>query len=153
MECCVERHAPIIKLNKKHINKTWKPWISKTILKMISHKGRLFRKKKEDPLNDGIKRAYNLFQNRVTKEIRKANKEYYKNYFENNTSNMKYTRKGIRNILSLGNKNHSLITQIDYKGKHVSSNPGMANAFNDFFTNVGPKLERRKPFKKDIYIL
>ena len=41
-------------------------------------------------------------------------------------------------------KNHSLITQIDYKGKHVSSNHGMANAFNDF-TNVGPKLDELIP--------
>ena len=84
---------------------------------MISHKGRLFRKKKEDPVNVRIKRTYNLFRNRVTREIRKAKKEYYKNYFGNNTSNMKNIWKGIRNILSLGNKNHSLITQIDYKGK------------------------------------
>ena len=58
---------------------------------------------------------------------------------------MKNIWKGIRNTLSLGNKNHSLITQIDYKGKHVSSNPGMANAFNDFFTNVGPKLDELIP--------
>ena len=130
LEGCVDRHAPITKLNKKHINKTCKPWISKTILKMISHKDRLFRKKKEDPVNNRAKRVYNLFRNRVTTEIRKTKKEYYRNYFENNTSNMKNIWNGIRNILSLGNKNHSLITQIDYKGKHVSSNPGMANAFN-----------------------
>ena len=139
LEGCVDRHAPIIKLNKKHINKTCKPWISKT------HKDRIFRKKKEDPVNDRIKRAYNLFRNQVTREIRKAKKEYYQNYIENNTSNMKNIWNGIRNILSLGNKNHSLITQIDYKGKHVSSNPGMANAFNDFFTNVGPKLDELIP--------
>ena len=81
----------------------------------------------------------------ITREIRKTKKEYYKNYFENNTSNMKNIWKGIRNILSLGNKNHSLITQIDYRGKHVSSTPGMANVFNDFFTNVGPKLNELIP--------
>ena len=45
---------------------------------------------------------------------------------------IKNTWKGIKNILSFGNMTHSLITQIDYKRKHVSSKPGMANAFNDF---------------------
>ena len=58
---------------------------------------------------------------------------------------MKNIWNGIRNILSLANKNHSLITQIDYKGKHVSSNPGMAKTINDFFTNVGPKLDELIP--------
>ena len=57
---------------------------------------------------------------------------------------MKNIWKGTRNIPSLGNKNHSIITQIDNKGKHVSFNPGMANAFNDF-TNVGPQLDQLIP--------
>ena len=56
---------------------------------------------------------------------------------------MKNIWNGIRNILSLGNKNHSLITQIE--GKHVSCNPGMAKALNDFFTNLGPKLDELIP--------
>ena len=110
LESCVVRHVPIKKLNKKQINKTLKPWITKTILKMISHKDRLFHKK-DNPLVIRIKNAYNLFRNRITRETRKAKKEYCKNYFENNISNMKNTWKGIKNILSLGNKNHSQITQ------------------------------------------
>ena len=61
---------------------------------------------------------------------------------------MKNTWKGIKNILSLGNKNHSQITQIDYKGKSISSNPEIADAFNDFFTNVGPKLDELIPINK-----
>ena len=81
------------KLNKKQINKTLKPWITKTILKIISHKDRLFHKKKDNPLDIRIKNAYNLFRNRITRETRKAKKEYFKNYFENNVSNMKNTWK------------------------------------------------------------
>ena len=41
LEGCVDRHAPITKLNKKHINKTCKPWISKMILKDFFIKRRI----------------------------------------------------------------------------------------------------------------
>ena len=63
LEGCIDRHAPLKKLNKKQLNKISKPWINKFILKMISHRNRLFRKKEEDPLNQHIKHSYNLFRN------------------------------------------------------------------------------------------
>ena len=65
---------------------------------MIPHKDQLFHKKKDNPSDIRIKNAYNLFRNRITRETGKAKKEYFKNYFENNISNMKNTWKGIKNI-------------------------------------------------------
>ena len=53
--------------------------ITKYILKMITHCDRLFRKTKEDPLNQHIKLSYNLFCNRITREIKKAKWKYFKN--------------------------------------------------------------------------
>ena len=70
IESCLDRHAPIKKVNKKQLKKMSKPWINKHILKMIAHRDRLFRRKKENPLNNHIKCIYNLFRNRVTREIK-----------------------------------------------------------------------------------
>ena len=72
-------HAPLRKLNKKQINKMSKPWIDNNILKMINHRDRLFHKKKKDPLNHRIKSAYNLFRNRINREIKKSKKIIIKN--------------------------------------------------------------------------
>ena len=65
---------------------------------MISHKDRLFHQKKNKPLNNRINNVYNLFRNRITREIRKAKNEYYKIYFENNLSNMKKHGKASRKL-------------------------------------------------------
>ena len=113
---------------------------------MISHRDRLFKRKKENPLNNHIKCIYNLFRNRVTREIKKAKKEYYQVYFENNLNNMKNTWKGIKEIINPNNKtNARQFSNIDYDGKQINTNLGMANAFNDFFTKIGPKLDEQIP--------
>ena len=74
VEDCVERHAPIKKLNKKQVERSMKPWITNEIINMIGHRDGLFHQKKDNPLNQRIKSAYNLFRNRVTREIKKAKK-------------------------------------------------------------------------------
>ena len=129
VEGCVDRHAPLKKLNKKQIKLKSKPWINGYILKMINHRERLFRKKKEDPINIVFKNAYNLFRNRITREIKKAKKEYYKKYFEDNLDNIKKTWQGIKQIINLNNKTESQVTQLNYMNKQVNTNLGMANAF------------------------
>ena len=72
VEDCVERHAPIKKLNKNQVKRSMKPWITNEIINMIGHRDRLFHQKKDNPPNQRIKSAYNLFRNHVTREIKKA---------------------------------------------------------------------------------
>ena len=148
VEGCVDRHAPLKKMNKKQIKLKSKPWINGYILKMINHRERLFRKKKEDPINMVFRNAYNLFRNRITREIKKSKKEYYKKYFENNLDNIKKTWQGIKQIINLNNNTAPQITQLNYKSKHVNTNLGMANAFNEFFTDIGPLLDKEIPLCK-----
>ena len=45
LETCIDKHAPMKKLNRKQIKKLSKPWINNFILKLISHRERLFKKK------------------------------------------------------------------------------------------------------------
>ena len=121
---------------------------------MIKHRERLFHKKKSDPLNDRIKSAYNLFRNRINWEIKKAKKEYYKTYFENN---MKKTWKGIKNLININNKDGPQISHLCHEGKQITSNKDMSNTFNDFFTNIGPILDGeipkcRKPSGATLYL-
>ena len=142
---CLERHAPIKKLNKKQIKKMSKPWINKYILKLISKRDRLFQKRKENPLNNEIKFIYNLFRNRVTREIKKSKKIYYKEYFESNLNNMKKTWTGIKEIINLNKNDKSQVSQLQYKGKNINDNETMANAFNDFFTKIGTELDKEIP--------
>ena len=148
LEGCLDRHAPVKKLNSKQQKKLDKPWINNYILKLIKHKDSLFHKKKNNPLNNRIKCLYNLFRNRVTREIRKSKKDYNK-FFQDNLSNMKNTWKGIKNIINMNKKSSSRISQLQYEGKHINSNMGIAEAFNDFFVKVGPKLNETIPISQN----
>ena len=115
---------------------------------MINYRDKLFHKRKLDPFNNSVKCLYNLFRNRITREIKKAKKEYYKSFFEYNINNMKKTWQGIKEIINLNSKGSLNISQLNYKGKRINTNDGMANAFNDFFTNVGPELDKEIPICK-----
>ena len=76
LEGCVDRHAPLKKLNKKQLSNRSKPWINDNILKLMRHRDKLLCKKKKNPTDINIKHAYNIFRNRTTREIRKAKKIY-----------------------------------------------------------------------------
>ena len=145
VEGCVDRHAPLKRMNNRQQKKMANPWISKNIIKMISHREKLLHRKKESPCNQHLEKSYKLFRNRITREIKKAKKKYYKEYFENNINNMKKTWLGIKEIINMNNKLAPQITQLKYKGKQINTNVDMTNTFNDFFTNIGPILDSGIP--------
>ena len=51
---------------------------------------------------------------------------------------MTTTWKGINDILNIYYKTGPQFSELVYNGKQINSNRGMANAFNDLFTTVGP---------------
>ena len=55
---------------------------------------------------------------------------------------------GIKQIINLNNGVGPHITQLQYKGKQIKTNEGMANTFNDFFTNIGPQEDKEIPLSK-----
>ena len=54
---------------------------------------------------------------------------------------MKKTWSGIKDIINLNKKNNTNISFLNYNDKHITDDKDMANAFNEFFTQVGPKLD------------
>ena len=62
---------------------------------MIKIKNKLFNRKKRQPKNEDIKILYNLFRNRVNRELIKSKKNYYAKYFEDNNKNCKKIWEGI----------------------------------------------------------
>ena len=71
LEGCADRHAPIKKLSPREIKLKSKPWITTDIVKRIKYRDKLFERKKRQPNNEEIKRLYNLFRNRVSRDIKK----------------------------------------------------------------------------------
>ena len=74
LEACVERQVPVKKLTLKEIKLEHKPWITSELNKMIKIRNKLFQRKKRQPNNEHNKRLYNLFRNRVIRELKQSKK-------------------------------------------------------------------------------
>ena len=86
---CTDRHAPIRKLSAKEVKLKSKPWINPELAKMIRIKNKIFERKKRQPSNNDVKNLYNRFRNRVNRELKKAKKSHYTDYFNEHTDNIK----------------------------------------------------------------
>ena len=150
LEGCVNRHAPIQKLDQKEQKRNQKPWITNEILKRIKHRNKLFAQRKSNPSDVSIKRIYVLFRNAINRDIKAAKKSYWASYFDQSKNDMKKTWKGIRQIVNIKNPSISNTNQINLNGTNLTDPTQIANAFNNFFVNVGPNTGRSIPisFKK-----
>ena len=147
---CVERHAPVTQLTPAQIKLKNKPWITSQIKKMINIRNKLFKRKKRQPNNSNVKIVYNLFRNRIIRELKKSKKSYYSKYFEENNNNIKKTWSGIREIVNLKNSDIHIITQLNINGVNLNNINDIVNNFNDFFVNVGSNIDLNIPVSDKI---
>ena len=122
------------RLSKKQIKLHLKPWIANRIIKMLSHRDKLFLKWNKNR-GDSVQthNAYKKFRNCTRQEIRKSKREYYKNYFETHKNNMKQLRSGIKSIITTKIKSHHLISQIRVENVDYDDPKIIADKFNNFF--------------------
>ena len=145
LDGCVNRHAPLKKLTNKEFKLKQKPWISSQILKMISIKNKLFNRRKRQPNNENIKKLYNIFRNRVNRELIKSKKDYYSQYFDENKTNSKKIWEGIRSIININKSKYKCISRLNVNDKEINNPKEIVETINDFFVNVGPNTEKSIP--------
>ena len=68
---------------------------------MIKLRNKLFARKKDNLTMLILPKLYNLFRNRINREIKQSKKIYYNNYFNKYSSDMKKMWKGIRSIVNI----------------------------------------------------
>ena len=155
----LDNHAPKteVKITKKQAKKKAKPWISKEILKLINKKDNIYRKFLKEKNPDKKQELYNKYKkmkNEITKTIRTSKKQYYNEYFNNHSTNIKKLWVGVNQII---NKKHQSSTgpmciEVDIDGNvHTVVNPQeIANAFNSHYASVASKIlqKRKYPGKK-----
>ena len=117
---------------------------------MIKIRNKSFYKKKKQPNNENNKRLYNLFRNRINRELKKSKKEFYCHYFEINKNNIKKTWEGINSIINTNKSKFSNIHQIKTNNKIYDNTKDIAQVLNNHFVNVGPKTENTIPINPKI---
>ena len=143
--------APYRKLTQKEVKLEYMPWVTRGILKSMSVRDDLLKRRNKETDPD-IKEQFNVlfkrYRNTIVTLLRVSKKNHYSSYFLTNQSNVKKTWDGIRNLLNVSKKRNYTPTKLIYKNEEKVSNNDIAESFNDFFVNVGSTVEAKIPKSK-----
>ena len=148
----LDEFAPFKKITKKQFKLKLKPWINKQILDQINQRDKLFHKycKEKDPnIKNELYNNYKITRNIITTLKRKNKLEYYKNYFDLNSNKTSAVWKGIRTLVNIRTNTRKDIKIIDDKGTNITDPNKIACQFNNYFTNVGPNIDKTIPQSKN----
>ena len=133
-------------------NKNKNPWLTRELIKLCQKKSQLYKKFIKNP-TPHRKEAYKKFRNYVTLKLRQAKKQYFNIKFDKVKDNIKSTWKVINNLLNK-KRQHLKIDSLEYEDKIISNKHDIANSFNNFFVDIGKKLQdsnvdaKQNSFKK-----
>ena len=117
------------------------PWITSGLMNSIQNKNKMFQDLKQGLIT---KEQYNTYRNRTTALIRVTKRNYYLTLFNNFKNSTKKLWQNINN-LTKGNTQTSDKINILHDKKLITEPAEVANVFNDFFVNIGKKLENELP--------
>ena len=146
MDALVDRYIPLKKLTRKEVARELKPWITGGIRASIKRREKIFRKyiKARDPT---IKENYHLqFKNlksRIAGLIRDSKQFHYQKFFNENSTNLRKTWVGIKELIHIKNKNSSQINTINVEGDACSDPQKMSEQFNTYFSSVATNIQKK----------
>ena len=121
------------------------PWLTKGLRKSSKSKQKLYEKflKKRNLANE---MAYKSYKNLFEKFKRNSKRSYYQDKLKKCEGNIKSTWKIMKEIFGKAKINQkNLPKQLVINNKKITDKTEIANNFNEFFANVGPKLAEKIP--------
>ena len=140
----INKHIPLKQLSQKDIKQISKPWITRGIQKSIKVKNKYYKKfiSNRPPYYQS---KFKTYRNKLNHLIKLSEISYYNKYFDSNKSNIKNIWKGIKQLISLKHLSSKLPTKIINNDIELVDAKDIANAFNNFFVNVGPNIASTIP--------
>ena len=139
--------------NQKHyINK----WITKGLLKSTNSENKLHKKLVQTRVAENgetynqLKIRFNKFRNYLIQSIKDAKGLYFQRIFEKFKHDIKKTWSTIYEKVQRENTKISN-NILDHNGKILKDEIKMANAFNNYFTSIGPSLANK--FDQYIFLI
>ena len=133
-----------VKLNRKKHKIS--PWITKGILSSINKKDKMYKDILISKTNGNDiahievkKKILKDYQLVLNKCIRQAKAIYYKELF-NSCQSIKQTWGHVNNLIGKSKTKRELPDNFKFNGQIISDAKSIANQFNSFFANIGPKL-------------
>ena len=144
LSACKEKHLPQKKKRFSRYKHKLSPWITTEILNMIKFRDKLYKELKQThPESIDHTRAkinLNNYSKLLQKNIRQAKKSYCQNQFQKYKFDSRKTWATINDILSRKKVKREFPEYFTIKNNRISNKQIIADEFNEFFTNIGPKL-------------
>ena len=144
---CFEDSYPekIVHIHKK--SKKGAPWMTKGLLVSRKNKQKLYKKKLKNSTPQNILnfKEYNRVYTRMT---RLSRQKYYDSKFLEFSKDCKKTWQTINEVLGKNKQHLDLPQEFLSNGNILDSSLDIANGFNEFFANIGPKLASQIPKPK-----
>ena len=141
---------PLMKIKIKSKN-LLSPWMTKGLIKSSKRKKRLYEKflKKRTIENEN---SYKSFKKLFESIKIKSKKNHYANLLNKYQNDIKKTWQVIKEVIG-NNKNsiNELPKKITSEGIEIQNQKSIAEHFNHFFTNIGPKLASNIPKPKQTF--
>ena len=119
------------------------PWISKSILRCINKKNRLYYKYKSD-LTDRSKSKYTSYKNALIRILRYEKKKYFVNRLEFYKHDMQNTWKILKEAMNLVHNKNKVI-RIKRDNEIIDDSNRIADIFNNHFSLIGETLAQNIP--------
>ena len=130
-------YFPKVKLSRKKAKD--KDWITVGIKRSITQRNKLFHiQLKDTSIRENVDK-WKTYRNMLDKIIKNAQKNYYKNLIKQHNNSCIGLWKTLGSIISKKNKQTN-INNLNINGNIINDPTQIANALNDFLSNIGPKL-------------
>ena len=132
-------------VDERHIN----------VLKAKNRFYRKFCRGKDKAIKADLNNKFKNYRNYLNKITRLTKDNHYKNFFEENKKNMLKTWNGIKQVINTDKKSTRKINCIIGENLYIHDAKQMTKMFNNHFSQVGQKLEKRiRPISKkyDYYL-
>ena len=133
---------PVKTKSFKHYHDENRPWLTVGIITSCRTKNKLYYRYTRNPTPNNFQR-YKEFKRILASLIKQAEKTHYRTVFQSSTGNIKATWKIINNILKRKKSCSSLPDEFLIDGRKVNNNLDIANKFNEFFSQIGNKLNSK----------
>ena len=135
----VDKHIPLKQLSKKELKFQSKPWITPAIKVSIQVKNKLYKKYLKTK-SCYFHSKFKLYRNKLNHLLKLSKLQYYNNYFLNNVKDIKKIWNGIKQIIHFKPSTNQRTIKIATNNNVITDPHMIADAFNNFFANIGKDL-------------
>jgi hypothetical protein len=140
----IDKHIPIKQISRGELKFKSKPWITPAIKVSIQMKNNLYKKYlKTKSTYYHIK--FKCYRNKINHLLKISKRQYYNSYFLENINDSKIIWSGIKEIIHFKPKTNQKTIQIVEDNVEITDPKIIANAFNNYFTNIGNNLANLIP--------